>query len=751
MPTDRFFIAPYDQESGLQTDVRPWLVPDQAFSTLNNAYVFRGRVRKRFGSTFPGNELTSRLRVNVGEILGSNIIGNVRTITNDPGMPTSIGQAFSVFDTATNQDVVFTVYANFPGVQPMLRTVGAPGVGAVFNLTTSDFAITLVGAVDHTPVYFYPAMPVMGLVNFASDQISYEFLMGFDQRFAYKFTATGWQRLPNEVVAQAAHWSGSNSDFFWGCTYTGVTAADKVYFVTNFNQLEPNYMRQYQPLVGWNNFRPQISATPDYLNCARIIVPFHNRLVCLNTWEGPAALGAQVNYSNRCRYSQVGSPLAVDSWRQDIAGRGNAIDASTAEAIVTAEFVKDRLIVYFERSTWELAYTGNQAYPFSWQQINTELGAESTFSIIPFDKYAIGVGNVGIHACNGSNVERIDTKIPDAVFAFHNVDAGVNRVHGIRDYFLETLYWTIPGLDASAANPFPTKVLVFNYKTSTWAFNDDSITAFGYLNPNLAVTWDSTIVTWDSNVEWGGAPLQALFKHIIAGNQEGYTFICDSNNTTNVASLQITNLTVLNNVVTVTSMNHNLRDGDYIYFEGISGTGNLALINDKIFLVSFVADANTLTFAYHDAIGTNIAGVYSGGGRMARVSKIDIKTKEYNFYAQQGRNAYVSKVDFLVDATDAGQLQVDFYVSTGLTSQVAAGSLSGALVGTSTLDTAPYLGEPADATRLWHPLYFQADGEVVQFQLTMNNDQMEDTNIRNCDFQLHALCVFATPSSSRLQ
>ena len=45
---DRFFIAPYDQNSGLQTNVKPWLIPDEAFSELNNAYVFRGRVRKRF-------------------------------------------------------------------------------------------------------------------------------------------------------------------------------------------------------------------------------------------------------------------------------------------------------------------------------------------------------------------------------------------------------------------------------------------------------------------------------------------------------------------------------------------------------------------------------------------------------------------------------------------------------------------------------------------------------------------------------
>ncbi len=47
---DKFLIAPLN--SGLQTDQKPFLIPDDAFAELNNAYIFRGRVRKRFGATF---------------------------------------------------------------------------------------------------------------------------------------------------------------------------------------------------------------------------------------------------------------------------------------------------------------------------------------------------------------------------------------------------------------------------------------------------------------------------------------------------------------------------------------------------------------------------------------------------------------------------------------------------------------------------------------------------------------------------
>ena len=254
----------------------------------------------------------------------------------------------------------------------------------------------------------------------------------------------------------------------------------------------------------------------------------------------------------------------MHGWRQDIPGRGNAIDASTMESIVTVEFVKDRLIVFFERSTWEFVYTGNQAYPFVWQKINTELGAESTNSIVPFDKVCIGVGNVGIHACNGSNVERIDDKIPDTVFDIHNVNGGVFRVYGIRDYYVEMVYWTFPDTEADDDFPYPNRVLVYNYKTGTWAFNDDSITCFGYFQPTNDITWDSLTVTWDDSTTWDSGSIEAKFRQVIAGNQQGYTFICDADVPTNASVLQITDIEIGAGTSILTVIQHNLRVEDNI-------------------------------------------------------------------------------------------------------------------------------------------------------------------------------------------
>lgn len=739
---DRFFIAPYDKDSGIQTNVKPWLIPDTAFSELNNAYVFRGRVRKRFGSRWLGeSSLASRFRINIGTTaaVSGNFVSAVPLVS---GIIFAVGQQFSIGST------IFTVTAL--GSPVTLLTTGT----ATATLNTVTGALVVTGNTENpsTAVYFYPSLPVMGLLTFETATNSSEKIIGFDTRYAYEYN-NGWERLSGEVTPNAAIWSGSNSQFFWGSTWTGVNASDRVFFVTNFNATEANYMRRFFNNQ-WDNFRPAINAT-DFLDTARILVPFKNRLIALNTVE--TITGVQQTFQNRARYSQIGSPLDANAWRQDIAGRGNAIDCPTTEAIITVEFIRDRLIVFFERSTWELVYVGNQAYPFVWQQINTELGAESTFSIVPFDKVALGVGNVGIMACNGANIERIDDKIPETVFDIHNVDSGVERVYGIRDYFVEMVYWSFPSADASTLFPYPNRVLVYNYKTGTWSFNSDSVTAFGYFQPQSGISWDSTTVTWDDAEGWDSGSLQALFRQVVAGNQQGYTFIIDSEETTNAPLLSITGLSVTSNVITITCLDHNLRDGEYVYLQGISGTGNLSLLNNKIYRVTAsLTAANTFTINYPDPTSVvTIAGTYSGGGLIARVSNILIKTKEYNFYAQQGRNAYVSKVDFLVDRTDSGQMTVDFFVSTAVNSMIGDSDSSGtgSLLGTSILETTPYslLPYEAIATRLWHPLYLQADGECIQLQVSMSDAQMRNTSIREADFQLHALCIHAQPTSQRLQ
>ena len=123
MAKDRFMIGYTDNNTGLQTNVLPWLLPDNAFSKLENAYVFRGKVRKRFGSTLMGDtHLNSRLRIQVGDTTAP-------AATPDN---IAIGQMFSV------ADEIYTVYQTGAMLASTAGTSGTATVG------TTVFAIASV-------------------------------------------------------------------------------------------------------------------------------------------------------------------------------------------------------------------------------------------------------------------------------------------------------------------------------------------------------------------------------------------------------------------------------------------------------------------------------------------------------------------------------------------------------------------------------------------------------------------------------
>lgn len=801
---DRFLIAPF--ETGLQTNMRPWLIMDDAFQALENAYVFRGRVRKRFGGTLMGSGASSsviapffsRLGFNIGTTDGA---GNFTTTV--PGSIFQIGQQFVVGTT------IFTVF-QLGTPAAMLSTGTATGT---FNTTTG--VVTITSAAPLMAVFFFTDQPVMGITNYdetspIDDQPSY----AFDTQFAYVFAGGRWSQSPGTPT-----WHGDDDDFFWSTNYTN-TVGSKNLFTTNFfaqvSPLSPSVnddpiysfdgttwsFFSYQPnaILNPTNRQPltvtrtttgnnQIIA--NYVQQARIILPFKNRLILLNVVENnangatafvdvpPPAVpnytttgitpanyltSTNTQFVNRCRYSHNGSPFASNAWLEQnqtynpgatgvvIADGGGFLDAATDEQIVSAEFIKDRLIVYFERSTWELAYTGNELRPFVWQKINTELGSESTFSTVPFDKEILTIANVGVHSCNGTNVQRIDTKIPDLIFEVNdeNQNTGVERVCGIRDYFVETVYWAYPQSNNNPNQVFPNKVLVYNYRNSSWAINDDCITTFGYFEQQTGLTWATAVFSWsNADFEWDSGTIQAQSRQVIAGNQQGFIFIVDADMARNAPVMEITNITAVSaTVVQLVVINHMLAEGDYVLLENSQGVTNL---NGGIFPVFKVIDINTITIAS----GQSIIGFYTGGGTLTRVSNINILSKQWNPYDKKGQNVYLSKIDFAVQKTASGQITVDYFPSSTELSMVNEGTQNGAIIGTNVLETSPYdpLLYPLEEqqTRLWHSVYFQTEGECIQLNMYMSPFQIVQPTIALSDFELEGIVLLTMPVSTRLQ
>jgi len=747
MAQKAYFIGPY--ESGLETRVKDWLLPEDAFSYLRNAYVWRSQLKKRVGSKlFPWDDaatqqLGSRLRIKINTTDGS---GNATQAGGAiPGAITGascVGQMFSI------GDEMFTVHQTVTPVT-MLKT--GTTTTATYNTTTLNY--TFVGAAAATDIFWYPALPVMGITTYDQPEINNENTIVFDQKFSYERdgTTNAWKR------AGLLTWSGSNSQFFWYANYRGVTSYSYNLFVVNYNRADQicywdgTTFTRTTFRTKLNNAAPIVAANY-VLQSARILIVFKNTIIALNTLESvDDGAGNPVNqtFTGRARWHAPAGPFSTNAWMDDVAGKGGFIDASTKEAIITAQIYKDRLIVFFERSTWELIYTGNKVQPFLWQNIVQVGGAESTFSPILLDDKVLGVGQNGIYSCDGLNVKRIDEKIPDEVFKIHNGNDGVKRVAGIRDFVSEIAYWSFP--HATHDTTYPDRMIVYNYKNDTWAFFDDSITAFGYYQNLTDNTWGNDNQTWGEDATlWGTGSGQSLYRNVLAGNQQGFTFLMDNKTSRNAPALQISDIDITNYPeMVLTISNHNLTIDivkyilEAILIENVQGITN---INDRVYIVSGTT-ATTITVIGDEE--TAVTGTYTGGGTIARATGVDIKTKAFNFYTSDYRVAF-SRVDFNVKKTAAGLLFAQFYPSS---STYEIGSLANdGTINPFQIEMYPYELYPEEDyfKRLVRRIYPNAEGDSIKLHLynnyTLYADGYEDAL---SDFTLHSMTFYAGPTATR--
>jgi hypothetical protein len=508
------------------------------------------------------------------------------------------------------------------------------------------------------------------------------------------------------------------------------------------------------------------SAGTNYVKTARCIVPFKGYLLLLNIIEndGAAAPGVNTAHTNRCRFSWIGNPLDnTQAWKEpNVAGYGGAgfVDAATQEAIIGTEFIKDHLIVYFERSTWELAYTGNAANPFIFQKLNSELGTQASFSTVVFDKVVLSIGNTGVCACNGSNIDRVDDKIPNDIFDIKTTNNGVKRIAGIRDYQTEVVYWTWPiNTQGTYSNIFPAKILVYNYKNGTWAYNDDTITAWGYFEQDISDIWAGDMQTWEEDhTTWASGVVQAQNKRIIAGNQQGFVFIVDADLPSNAQVMQVTNAVYVAPTLTLTIIDHNLADGDFIALDTMNG---LTISGTGIYKILNATSKDTVTIDATDALyypGLTIVGTYTGGGLATRISKIDVVSKQLNPYLKDASNFNLAKIDFIVQATSAGEITCDYspnsatQTGNGL-SMISAGITTNSILGTSILETRPFTLYPIESLqqRLYHPIYFQTQGDCIQFRLYFSDTEMITPTISQVNFTLEGLVLYTKATSGRLE
>lgn len=237
--SEKIVVGPINK--GIRTDREPFVIDNDSFPVLINAYQWRGRVKRKRGTTFLG-----RLQRFLGTTNGA---GNL-TVTI---VPAPITSGISTFTVGTD------VFVDPGGASPVTLLTNSSG-SATLNRTTG--VLTITGSQAATAVIYFPTLPVMGLEDFTSASNQFPLTLGFDTVYAYNipvmypYTPYDVSFYKNPATGPAGYvpkgtwtpvtWNGQDYQQFWTVNYQGAlwaTNGAHVPFDTN------NIGMQFKPIV----------------------------------------------------------------------------------------------------------------------------------------------------------------------------------------------------------------------------------------------------------------------------------------------------------------------------------------------------------------------------------------------------------------------------------------------------------------------------------------------------------------------
>jgi hypothetical protein len=216
---EKLIIGPINR--GLRTDREPFIIDNDSFPTLINAYQWRGRVKRKRGTA-----VLARLQRIIGTTDGS---GNI-TVTISPH---PIQAGISVFQIGTD---IFVDFDTNAAHDPIILLTN--GVASTHTLNRTTGVLTIVGSQINTSVIYFPALPVMGIEDFIDSTQAYPGNVSFDTTYAYSISTTN-PYTPTDVsfyknpltgtyssyVAKGSPtplwWNGADYQQFWTTNYQG--------------------------------------------------------------------------------------------------------------------------------------------------------------------------------------------------------------------------------------------------------------------------------------------------------------------------------------------------------------------------------------------------------------------------------------------------------------------------------------------------------------------------------------------------
>ena len=367
-----FLIANY--ATGLDRELQPWLLPNDAFVDLFDGFVYRGVTSKRNGYSGFANGLKStytesRMVHTLGPVNMTGVIDGInQTFTASLTTPVSRG---SVQVDGSNPVQVLNDDGD--------GTFTGDGTGTI-DYTTGAVSITFTTApavastVTITYDYF-PGLPVMGIMSFyPSDNVRQ--LVVADTDFVNIYDSAT-DRLVD--VSPAAPYNGTSTDFWSWVNYADAASTPRLLFCNGVNG---DVIQQWDGTTV-TNYAPTFAVGT--LN-ARQMFNVRDRLVLFQTIE------AGVLYPRRIRISGTGANSDVFDTTATGAG---FIDIPDNTWFFGAAFNRDDVLFFTESSTWMLKYTGNDVTPFVLEKIDGSRGCASAFSVISYLNRTMAASPIG--------------------------------------------------------------------------------------------------------------------------------------------------------------------------------------------------------------------------------------------------------------------------------------------------------------------------------------------------------------------
>lgn len=373
-----------------------------------------------------------------------------------------------------------------------------------FGTHTSGGDVALVSTTNNNAI--------VGLAERFKDEADNE-LVAMNQRRMAKYDPSLSSFVPvvHNTLSAADVFSGDDDEYFQ------ITNGFSRIWITNFKDRPQTY-----------NGTTFDHATFDIDNDSsneitrvRFIFQYNRRMLLLYTVEDGTS------YPQRARWSRIDYGAGSTNEWDDQADDTNAgsLDADTDEEIISAGFLKDKLIVFFERSIWSLEKTGSFDPPFRWVKIAENPGPfGSPFGIVGHGEFIWSIGQGGVIATDGYRMQPADQVIPDFEDEIGNGD--FDRIFAFKDVTRRETWIAYP---SNATDPNDS-IKIYDYENNTWSEYDIAMNvASEFTGAVSARAWSNFNIypdhQWQNvNKRWNEFKAPRGDPRIVFGNNQGIIY-----------------------------------------------------------------------------------------------------------------------------------------------------------------------------------------------------------------------------------